>query len=300
MRLSLSRQLSPKRSLPMSDRAAPTHRRQPCWTSTAGSRVSRRPTMVRLATSASWPTSSVSSRRQAVRAPSTAGATGASTILWAWFQPLRWEEAEGWLSSHLNELHGRRQAIVWLTPHLTGALDQLIDRWLQAFGSKRRLRYEPFAYEAIKAANKLLFGLEAIPTYNLQSSQLILSFGSDFLETWISPVMYARQFAAMRACEDGRMGRFIFIGPRRSMTAVNADRWIPVPSGSEGVVALGMVRVILAEDLWRGVPKREVERIRSLVDRYTTSVVSQIARITPADLEALARSFAKADQIGRA
>src|SRR5574337_1129172 len=58
------------------------------------------------------------------------------------FQPLRWEEAEGWLSSHLNELHGRRQAIVWLTPHLTGALDQLIDRWLQAFGSKRRLRYE--------------------------------------------------------------------------------------------------------------------------------------------------------------
>ncbi|HWQ70316.1 MAG TPA: molybdopterin-dependent oxidoreductase [Patescibacteria group bacterium] len=211
------------------------------------------------------------------------------------FKPLSWHDAEGWLAVRLKELRAHRQEIVWLTPHLTGALDQLIDRWLRAFGSQRRLRYEPFAYEAIKAANKLLFGLEAIPTYDLQSSQLIFSFGSDFLDTWISPVMYSREFAAMRTCEAGHMGRFIFIGPRRSLTAANADRWVSVSPGSEGIMAAGMVRVIIAEGIDRGVPKGEIERIKDLVDRYTPHLISQTTGVTPADLEGLARLFAKAD-----
>lgn len=211
------------------------------------------------------------------------------------FKPVSWDEAKRWLMSRLEELRGRRDAIVWLTPHLTGALDDLIDRWLRTFGSTRRLRYEPFAYEAIKAANRLVFGLDAIPAYDLQSSRLILSFGSDFLETWISPVMYTRQFAAMRAYEDGRIGRFIFVGPRRSLTAANADRWVSVVPGSEGVMAAGMVRVIITEGLGRGVPKGEIERIRSLVDRYTPAVVSQATGVTPEDLEGLARAFAEAD-----
>lgn len=211
------------------------------------------------------------------------------------FHPLGWEEAEGWLIARLEELRKRRQGIVWLTPHLTGALDQLIDRWLRAVGSRRRLRYEPFAYEAIKAANRLMFGLEAIPTYNVQSSELIFSFGSDFLETWISPVMYAREFAAMRAYKAGRMGCFIFIGPRLSLTAANADRWVAVPPGSEGMTALGMVRVIIAEGLWRGVPQGEIKQLENMVDRYTPHLVSQATGVTPEDLEGLARLFAEAD-----
>jgi anaerobic selenocysteine-containing dehydrogenase/Fe-S-cluster-containing dehydrogenase component len=211
------------------------------------------------------------------------------------FTPLSWDEAEEWLATRLKQLHGRRQRIVWLTPHLTGALDQLIDGWLRAFGSTRRLRYEPFAYEAIKAANNLMFGLDAIPTHDVQSSEIIVSFGSDFLDTWISPVMYAREFAAMRTYQDGRMGRFIFIGPRRSLTAANADLWVPVPPGSEGMIALGMVRVIITKEFTRGVPKGEIEQINALVDRYTPRLISQATGVTPGDLDMLAMLFAKAD-----
>lgn len=211
------------------------------------------------------------------------------------FTPLSWDEAEEWLATRLKQLRERRQGVAWLTPHLTGALDQLLDGWLLAFGSTRRLRYEPFAYEAIKTANSLMFGIDAIPTYDLQSSALILSFGSDFLETWISPVTYAREFAAMRTYQDGRMGRFIFVGPRRSLTAANADRWISVPPGSEGMIALGMVRVIITEELTRGVSESEIERIKGMVDRYTPRLISQATGVTPEDLDMLARLFAEAD-----
>ncbi|MCZ7626068.1 MAG: molybdopterin-dependent oxidoreductase [Candidatus Methylomirabilis sp.] len=138
-------------------------------------------------------------------------------------------------------------------------------------------------------------GSKRSPTYDLQSSQLILSFGSDFLETWISPVMYAREFAAMRTYQEGRMGRFIFVGPRRSLTAANADRWVSIPPGTEGIMALGVVRVIIAEGLYRGVPGDQIERIKDLVDRYTPQRVSRATGVTTEDLETLARLFAQSD-----
>lgn len=213
------------------------------------------------------------------------------------FKSVSWEEAEAWLAGRLAELRqrGKGSGIAWLTPHTTGTLDQLIDRWLQALGSKRRLRYEPFAYEPIKSANRLAFGLEAIPTYDLESSEVIIAFGSDFLETWISPVMYAREFAAMRTYEHGRMGRLIFIGPRLSLTAANADQWVSVPPGTEGVVALGMVRVIVTEGLSKAVPKGKVDRIKSVVNRYTPQFVSKATGVEPEQLERLARRFAQAN-----
>ena len=39
------------------------------------------------------------------------------------------------------------------------------------------------------------------------------------------------------------------MGPRQSLTAANADQWVGVPPGTEYLVALGMIRVILEEDM---------------------------------------------------
>ena len=62
-------------------------------------------------------------------------------------------------------------------------------------GSKGPLLYEPFAYEALRQANQPVFGADAIPTYRIDRADFLLSFGANFLETWLSDVQYARQFA---------------------------------------------------------------------------------------------------------
>ena len=77
----------------------------------------------------------------------------------------------------------------------TGALAEVMERFAAAFGSSRVLFYEPFNYEPLRAAHDALFGLPVVPSYDLESCEFIISFGADFLETWISPVEYARQFA---------------------------------------------------------------------------------------------------------
>jgi molybdopterin-containing oxidoreductase family iron-sulfur binding subunit len=165
------------------------------------------------------------------------------------WRPISWEEGEGLLAGRLAELKGQGDQIACVTPLVTGSLDHLVETWLQALGGGRRIRYEAVSYASLLEANRDVFGISAIPFYNLEQAELILSFGADFLETWLSPVEYARQFAAMRTYRQGSMGRFAYIGPRLSLTAANADEWIAIRPGTEVFVALGMIQAIIAEGL---------------------------------------------------
>ncbi len=44
-----------------------------------------------------------------------------------------------------------------------GSLEALIRDWLHAFGSDQYLIYEPFNYEPLREANRLVFGRPEIP-----------------------------------------------------------------------------------------------------------------------------------------
>jgi molybdopterin-containing oxidoreductase family iron-sulfur binding subunit len=210
------------------------------------------------------------------------------------FRPISWDEAEKRVAVRLTALYqqGQTDRVVFVTPHLTGSLDALIDTWLAALGSAHRLRYEAFAYEPLRVANRITFGREVIPTYDIAQAELLLSFGADFLETWLSPVAYAREFAAMRAYRDGRIGTFFYVGPRLSVTAANADDWIATRPGTEGFLAFGMIHVILAEGLAATLPEKEREQLTALARPYTPKRVAELTEISEGTIYRLARLFA--------
>src|SRR6266446_3984806 len=125
----------------------------------------------------------------------------------------------------------------------------LLDRWTQALGARPRVTLEPFAYESIRAANRSTFNRDAIPYYAFEDAEAVLSFGADFIETWLSNVHYARTFARMHSFRDGRAGTFIHVEPRQSLTASNADEWIRNAPGTEGLLALAILRVMVDEGM---------------------------------------------------
>jgi len=91
-----------------------------------------------------------------------------------------------------------------------------------------------------RAAARAVWGRDQIPAYQLDQADLIVSFGGDFLEAWPSPVYYNRLFGEFRQGPrraQGEHGRFIYVGPRMSMTAAKADLWLPCNPGTEAVVA---------------------------------------------------------------
>lgn len=215
-----------------------------------------------------------------VRSPLARNAAGA-------LEPISWQDALTRVGERLGAAPG---AQVWfVTGNEAGTFDRLVTDWLATLGSSGRVVYEPFGYEALRQATRDVFGTEEFPRYDFGAARCILSFGADFLETWASPVEFTRGFVASHAFANGKMGMFVHIEPRLSLTAQNADEWIaPVP-GTEGVLALALAHVIVRDRL--GSPPSDVTRLRPMLQAYAPEAVAERCGVSAETIERLAREF---------
>ncbi len=209
------------------------------------------------------------------------------------FKAISWEDAESIVAVEIQRLRrdGHGDRVAFLTSLVGPTLRELIDRFLGALGSHRRFTFEPLSYEGLRQASEILFGLGTIPRYDLAKSKMIVSFGADFLETWVSPVEHARGFGSMRAYRDGAMGRFVYVGPRLSLTGANADEWVSTRPGHEGLLAYGMVHHIVAEELGVALSKQEREILTAHVRDYSPRRVSERIGIPEKKIVHLAQVF---------
>lgn len=210
-------------------------------------------------------------------------------------KPTPWAEAGKLLAQRIGELGKQGQAgkVALVSQLETGSLAKLMDQWVKTLGTRPRVAYEPFAYESVRAANRLAFGVDAIPTYAFDQARAVLSFGADFLETWLSPVGYAMDFTRMHAMREGKVGRVIHVEPRLSLTSSNADEWVPNAPGTEAALALGILRVILDERIHPPLPSRELDALKVLVKEFDPEAVAKQARVPAETLRRLAKTFAK-------
>ena len=206
-------------------------------------------------------------------------------------EPVGWPEAQALFAGRLREAGPGRIAVV--TPQLTGTLDKLVERWAGALGA-RRIRYEPFAHEALRAAGQAAFGRPAVPHYDFATPDLIVSFGADFLETWLSPVEHGRAFAEGRRRGGDRRTRLVQLEPRLSLTGAQADEWLTIEPGTEGLVAAAMVHVIVSEGraLLPATDADAADRIFDLVRDYAPEQVAGRAGVPADTIRTLARRFA--------
>jgi molybdopterin-containing oxidoreductase family iron-sulfur binding subunit len=223
-----------------------------------------------------------------LRAPLVRGVSGKA-------EPIAWEEAEVLLATKLNDLlaAGKAGRVVFLTNHVTGTYRKLIKEWLDAVGGGRHYAYEAYSYEPIKKANEVLFGISEIPTYRIDKADFILSFGADFLETWLSPTLYQRQFSLMHSWNGTTKGKLVQIEPRVSLTGASADVRVHVKPGTEGFLALGMANAILEMGL-ANASSSDIERLYPMISQYSPGAVSSIADVSEEVIVRLAEEFARA------
>ena len=208
-------------------------------------------------------------------------------------EPVTWAEGQRELVNRLQTLRdaGRGDRIALITQPLTGTMATLVSAWVDAVGGARWVSYEPFAYEAIRRANARVFGRADLPHYDFARADLLVSFGADFLETFGSPVGYARDHAGQRRVRNGDKARFVQIEPRLSMTGASADVWHAVPPETEGLVAAAMVRTIVSERRAQGVPDEVLVRIAGLVAGAAPEQVARATGLSAATIRELARAF---------
>ena len=202
---------------------------------------------------------------------------------------LGWDDAIQLVAARIAELRkdGKSRAVVLVTQLETGNTGALLDRFSEALGARPRVMLEPFAYEAIRAANRQTFGRDAVPYYALGDAEVILNFGADWAETWLEGVDAMRGFTRMHSFRDGRAGTVIHLEPRQSLTASNADQWIRNAPGTEGPLALAMLKVMVEEGL-------ADPRFGAIVADVSINTVSMNSGVPVAAIKHAAEMFARA------
>ncbi|HSO18569.1 MAG TPA: 4Fe-4S dicluster domain-containing protein [Desulfosarcina sp.] len=155
------------------------------------------------------------------------------------------------------------------------------------FKGRSPLVFEAFGYEALKYAYAQLFGRPMLPVLQLDRADVLIGFGADFLETWLSPVEYARKFKAMHALQEGGKGMFLQVSPYQSLTGANADRWIGCRPGTEAVVIMGLIHEAISAGRGKGMNKKLHSGLAGLAQAYPPETVARVSGVRAEDLAAV-------------
>jgi len=160
-------------------------------------------------------------------------------------QPVDWEAAVAELASQIRQNRGR---VFLATNPLRGHVAAVAQAFVQSAGGTL-MAYEPLEDTVLRAAVKRLSGQDVLPDYDIANARTVFSFGAGWLETWGSPVRWSWAYGVFRQGRPGERGMFIHADPRFSLTAANADLWLPVRPGAEGVLALAVAYVLIEQGM---------------------------------------------------
>jgi menaquinone reductase, molybdopterin-binding-like subunit len=214
------------------------------------------------------------------------------------FTQVSWDQAIQELLTHLQPLASQHEtkSLAFLTGPQRGQRRVLIERFLSGFGGAEWVPFELFDNEVLRRANWLSFGYEQLPTVDLARSGYVISFGSDFLGTWNSPVAQSVGYGKMRQNRSGVRGKFVQVETRVSQTGANADEWIAAHPGTEGLLALGIAHVILKEKLGHaetaGAAGTRIDGWREGLPAYSPEAIAWKTGIPPETITRLAREMA--------
>lgn len=195
-----------------------------------------------------------------------------------------WDAAQAELIAKLQESKG---SSVILGGPVGPTLGAVIGRFAEIAGTRQRVVFEPFAYEALRAGTKAALGVATLPIFDVGQADLIVDLGSDFLDTGLSPTENSRQFADARDVKVHADGgtRLVSIVPRLDLTTTNGDKWLPARAGSQGDVAMALARAVLDR---RGVPAgADAAAVQKFIGNTTTADAAAAADVPKADLDAL-------------
>lgn len=209
----------------------------------------------------------------------------------AQWQPVTWEQGLAGLAERLQALAagGQARRVALLSRGARGHLTVLFEQFMAQLGSERLLYYDFAHPHALYAANRRFFGTEALPYYDLKNTRYLLSFGADYLGSWLSPVHHSLGFGYSRQGHGDFRGHFVQIEPRMSLSGAAADEWLPARPGSEGIAALALAHHIVRRRLYRGSDRDEWAEV---LQPYAPERVAAQTDIPEATLVRLAESLA--------
>jgi MoCo/4Fe-4S cofactor protein with predicted Tat translocation signal len=159
-----------------------------------------------------------------------------------------WAGVDTFVTSQLAAIAAAGKKIRIITSSLhSPSTEAVIAEFITKYPTAKHTNYDAVSYTGIIQANQNSFGKAVLPHYNFDKADVILSFGADFLGTWISGEEFTRQYVQNRnnkSLENKKMSRHIQFESGMSMTGTNADVRIPIKPSEEGIALINLYNAI--------------------------------------------------------
>lgn len=222
-------------------------------------------------------------------------------------QPVSWSKVDHEIMQKLAAIKQSGGKVRVLTGPITGPASlETIQRFLAQFSDGQHITYQSVSTDAIRQAHLRSHGLNAIPSYRFDKARLVISFGADFLGTWISPVQFTRGYAKARNLQHGEleMLRHVQFESHMSLTGSNADTRIKVSLAEEMQAMLYLAKLAAngpsgpgAQQLTSFDPELLNQKTREVVERLAEDLTTHrgsvlvVSGSNDADLQHLVNSI---------
>ncbi|MFC4870159.1 TAT-variant-translocated molybdopterin oxidoreductase [Negadavirga shengliensis] len=129
---------------------------------------------------------------------------------------------------------------------LSPSTERAIRAFAEAMGEVELITYDPVSNYGITRASETYYGSNVLPSYHFDRAKVIVSFGADFLGTWISPIEFSRKYSKGRKVtkENPEMSRHFQFESNLSLTGANADYRTPIRASQSGLAVLSLYNLL--------------------------------------------------------
>lgn len=153
-----------------------------------------------------------------------------------------WEAVDKMVGDALTSLGGAPLYFITSTQN-SESTSAIMAEFAAKYPSFKHVMYDAVSYSGILDANQRSFGQRAIPAYRFDNAKVIVSIGADFLGTWISPEIYAKQYGKTRkiSAKNPMMSKHYQVEGMMSLTGCSADERATCKPSQYGAVAAAIL-----------------------------------------------------------
>ena len=150
-----------------------------------------------------------------------------------------WGSVDKDIVKKLGEIKENGGKIAILTSTIISpTIYNLIDNFKTKYGNVVHVQKDSVSSDGILDANLEYFGIRRVPTYNFEKSEVIVSFGADFLGNFPGNTDYAKQYVEGRNPKNKKMSKHYQVESNLTLTGSNADHRVQIkPSEQAGLLS---------------------------------------------------------------
>ncbi|RZK12296.1 MAG: molybdopterin oxidoreductase, partial [Flavobacterium sp.] len=167
-----------------------------------------------------------------------------------------WADIDTFVKGELNKVQASGKKIRIVSSSLNSpSAKAVVTDFTAKYPTTKHVQYDAVSYTGIIKANENSFGKAVLPKYNFDKADLIVSFGADFLGTWISGEEFTAQYVSNRnykSLENKKMSRHFQFESGMSLTGTNADTRVPIKLSEEGPALIALYNAVTGGSLSGG------------------------------------------------